>query len=252
MWLLYGDETNTDASKDSFYIYGGVAIPVAAAGQIHEEMCNLRGCYGYQRSDALKFCTRKGRPDSVAPQEHTDLKKQVVRLAEVHGVRLFCSLVHHRIARGGADCARETGINQVAASFNMFLQEEKTYGSMSLDRFDRQPELIRKKFSEGLTFPEHSQMLNRVVAIQPAILGASHFCSLADVVLGSLRQAVNNQSTKLGLELVAQLAPLCRRSDGDVDDRSIVLSPTVVRNPRYQQLYADLREFLRKGGVDLG
>lgn len=99
-----------------------------------------------------------------------------------------------------------------------------------------------------------SLTLDRILGYHVSSIGTSHFCSLVDVVVGSLRFAVNNRNKSASQQvsnlLLQQLAPICIRDSGDkVSELSIFFSPKTVRVPSYLDMYEDLHQFLASAGM---
>ena len=134
---------------------------------------------------------------------------------------------------------------------------------MLIDRFNDGGNAIeahlREKFTIGLTgMPYSSEMrLPNIVGFHYSAIGQSHFPSLVDIALGSLRFAVNahtraqrvNQAT--AQVLLRILSPMFwRPMDGQpVPELGFLLSPKSVKVARYRTQYQALKVFLEAGGL---
>ena len=260
MYLLYTDEANINPVEENFFIYGGVSIPGEEAGPLSERICTIRADLGYKPTDLLKFNTTQ-RPEHISPEDHREAKRQLILAAAKHGVRLFASFVLHKIATS-PDEARRNEINRIVYHFDCFLARENDYGLVLLDRFDDSlgpvAAHLREKSAIGLVGMPFSDTMKlpRILGYHMVSIGTSHFCSLVDVVIGSLRYAVNNRQ-KTGKQqdvarvLIGQLAPLCVQNPyGGVDRISISFSPLTITTPAYLEMYKDLHCFLADGGIE--
>ena len=260
MHLLYTDEANINPVEENFFIYGGVSIPGDEAGPLSEEISTIRADLGYKPADLLKSNTNE-RPGHISPGVHTEAKCRLIHAAAKHGVRLFASFILHKVATT-PDEARRNEINRIVFHFHSFLVREDDHGLALIDRFDDSlgpiASHLREKSAVGLVGMPFSDTIElpRILGYHMASIGTSHFCSLVDVVIGSLRYAVNNrQETGRKLDvaktLIEQLAPLCVQSPyGGVDRISISFSPQAIRVPAYLEIYEDLHRFLADCGIE--
>jgi hypothetical protein len=134
-------------------------------------------------------------------------------------------------------------------------------GLVLIDRFDDKEidGQLREKLSVGLTghLPYSSEMkIQWIVGYHLAAIGQSRFCSLVDVLLGSLRFAINAFTRGRADELptakaiLKQLAPLFWRGSGErVSEISLWFSPKDIRSTAYRAKYRELRDFLADNGV---
>jgi hypothetical protein len=255
--LLYTDEVNVDPTSTEFFIYGGVSVEGARAGDLSKAIDELRARCGYQPLDRLKFNTVE-RPAHVSPEVHKEIKRGLLELAASHGCKLFASFLLHKIARGGdVDLARRNEINRVCANFQAYLDSVRGHGLVLLDTFtdDQLSSHLRDKFSVGLTFEAGPSRLDRVLGFHLSQIGTSHFCSVVDVALGALRFAVNSRTEptkrEVGLTLLRLLAPMCiRQSTGYVEETSIFFSPRHVKVSTYRDKYVELGKWLQAGGIN--
>ena len=136
-------------------------------------------------------------------------------------------------------------------------------GIVLIDRFNDEGNQIdghlKEKMSYGVQLP-HRQgptRLSNIMGFHYSAVGQSHFTSLIDIPIGSVRFAVNVHTRGTenlrgnALDLLRVLSPLFFRTDGDdsVSDTGLCVSPMNVRVPRYHAIYVKLQEFLREGGI---
>lgn len=100
-------------------------------------------------------------------------------------------------------------------------------------------------------------LLERIVGIHYSAIGQSHFGSLTDIVLGSLRYATNAFTRAVTGQrptdnaLLRIISPLfVRSSSGKVADLGMNYSPKIVKVKTYLQLYKDYQLYLRTNGID--
>jgi|GEM_PF-6796562 len=262
MYLLYTDEANIRPEGSDFFVYAGIAIPEKYAQPLTTEIDRARRSFGYKDADLLKFNTIE-RPSHVTAEAHREIKKQIMALVASHHVKLFASFILHKIATSPED-ARQNEINRICYNFNSYLSwpEINDVGLVFIDPFsdslrNRLIAILREKFSVGIIGLPYTPIkrLDRILGCHIAPIGTSHFCSCVDIVLGSLRYAVNSRKDEhkqeTALVLLSQIAPLCIRNTpvGPVHEVSIFYSPKTIRAPSYLDEYTELKDFLAKGGI---
>jgi hypothetical protein len=107
----------------------------------------------------------------------------------------------------------------VLENFNTRLALRDDIGLVILDTFTgarRLRDIAKDRYCEGLVFPGRGKRpLQRLLGIHEGASGCSHFASVADVVIGSIRYAVNGCTPPrrhLAVQLISQLEPLCPRN----------------------------------------
>jgi hypothetical protein len=257
MHFLYCDETNFTKTPSDFFVYGGVAIDAAVAGDLAAEIEIARVARGVPRDYVLKF---NPGPQDFSHQQFIDLKRSVIAAAVKFNCKLLINLLLHDIATSSEE-ARRFGINTLCYHFDCYLNRPNSAGLVLMDRFDDKQidGQLKEKLSVGLTghLPYSSEMkIQRIVGYHLTAIGQSHFCSLVDVLLGSLRFAINafTQANEPHLataqSILQQLAPLFFREHGDaVHEISLCFSPKEVRKDVYRAKYQALRDFLAGNGI---
>lgn len=257
MHLLYTDEVNMDSETTEFFVYAGVAIPEESAQGLSSALDKLRTKHGYRPEDPLKFNTHE-RPDHISADTHRDIKRDVVAAAVEHSVRLFASFILHEIATSPEE-ARRNEINRICYHFDCFLASEKSCGLVLIDTFQEKKltGILREKFAVGLRGLPYTNpyRLQRVLGFHLATIGSSNFSSVIDIVLGSLRYAVNSLGDPsrevVSKQLVAQLSPLCITDpSGKVSELSIFYNPKTIRVTKYLDKYKALHDFLSSTGLE--
>jgi hypothetical protein len=130
-----------------------------------------------------------------------------------------------------------------------------------IDRFsDNQIDLhLVEKFSVGVCDMPYSRemRLNKIVGFHYSAIGQSHLPSVVDIVLGSLRFAVNRHTRGLdhhetsARALLGLLSPLFyRRFDGKVEEISLIFSPKEIRLADYRRRYQALKDYLTASGIE--
>jgi hypothetical protein len=250
MHLLYADETNLDPQASDFFVYGALAIPSEMAFRLHAAVADLRSRYRVPPDFRFKF---NPGPSHLTNDQFIALKQGAIEAAVASGCVLFTDVILHRIAKS-PDIARRRAINRVLYHFDSYMGRVRQHGLVLIDRFS-DPEIdahLREKFAIGLTGMPYSNKLplNRVVGLHYSAIGQSHFSSLIDIVLGSLRFAVNAHCSgnvnqlPTAKTLLRLIAPLLCGNDAQVCDLSLHFSPKAVRVPEYCVRYESLRRFI--------
>lgn len=261
MHLIYCDETNLEERAGDFLIYGGLIIDGATAKDFSAAVDELRKQHGVPRDYRLKF---NPGPEGLDHTRFIALKQQVLEMANQFGAKLMAYAVLHDIA-SDADTARRNGINQICYNFDCFLAREKSFGLVLIDRFNDEGNKIeahlRDKFMVGVTGLPHSAelRLSNIVGFHYSAIGQSHFPSIVDIVLGSLRFALNaftrEEAGKLDTAkvMLGLLNPLFWRpsADAPVPELGFTLSPKSIRIAKYRMKYTGLKAFFATGGVEL-
>lgn len=258
MHLLYTDETNIDPRSGDFFIYGGVAVNSQTAATLSSEIDRLRQEYGYFPTDSLKHNTKE-RPPQVTPEQHAEIKRRVMEVAVRHDVKLFTSFILHRVATSPAN-ARKNEINRISLHFNYFLRSINDNGIILVDTFEGPGlrTLLMEKFHIGIVGLPYTQVmrLDRILGFHIATNGASNFSSLTDIVIGSMRYAINNRRdpTKQATirAILTGISPMYQRQDWaphKVKETSLFFSPRVVTHPPYFDEYVGVHTFLTEHGI---
>jgi hypothetical protein len=257
--LLYCDETNLEERQGDFLIYGGLMIDADRVLDLSSAIDDLRGRYGINRDYRLKF---NPGPEGLSHAKFVALKQEALEIIAGHGARLVVYVILHDIAVD-PDTARRNGINTVCYHFHCLLNRFGGPGLVLIDRFNDAGNAIeahlRDKFSIGLTdMPYRDEMrLANIIGFHYSAIGQSHLPSLIDIVLGSLRFAINahtrrqNQHLQTSKALLELLSPLFwRQRDGEpVPELSFLFSPKIVRSDRFRGQYEALKQFLAEGGI---
>ena len=258
MYLFCCDETNLDPEHTDFFVYGGVAIPADKAKDLHDKIEEIRRSANFKKDDKFKFnpC-----PEGIEYQEFVKAKEATIKAASEFGCKLIVSIILHNIGKN-TDEARRNEINRVVYHFDCFLNRPKTHGLVLIDRFsDKQiDEHLRNKFSFGVTGLPYSQemRLKNIIGFHYSAIGQSHFPSIIDIVLGSLRFAVNAHS-KSQIEkfdtarlILGLIEPLFYRDpiNKKVHQISLNFSPNIIKVQKYKEKYEALKDFLAESGID--
>jgi hypothetical protein len=257
MELLYCDETNFEKRPGDFFVYGGLVVPAGKALELSARVDSIRQAMGVPRDYLLKF---NPGPAGFTHRQFIDLKRAVVEAAVESGCVLLVNLLLHDIAATSED-ARRFGINTLCYHFDCYLNRSKGAGLVLIDRFDDRTidGQLREKLAVGLTgrLPHSNEMkLKYIVGFHYTAIGQSHFCSLVDVVLGSLRFAINCFTQKATQHLASSnailqlISPLfLREGQQSVREISLWFSPKEVRKYSYREAYVELGKYLAENGV---
>lgn len=262
MHFLYCDETNLERRAGDFLIYGGLMIDADRAPALSAAIKQLRARNGVSRDYQLKF---NPGPENLSHEEFIALKQEALEIAIDHGARLLVYVVLHDLA-GNPDTARRYGINTVCSNFQIILEDlaDDAHGLVLIDQFNDAGNQInahlRDKFHTGLTLRNgRTRGLSRILGFHYSAIGQSHFPSLVDVALGSLRFAVNahtrdeQDNLETAQRLLQILAPMFWRRDDDhrVPEVRFQFSPKTVKRRNYNRQYRDLRAFLVAAGLEI-
>lgn len=258
MYLLYCDETNLEEKDNKFFVYGGVAVQCDAAFALSQEIDAIRNNAKIARDFKLKF---NPGPDNLSHAQFIEVKQAILEATARKNCILFSSLILHNIATSPDD-ARRNEINRVCYHFDCYLNRPGTHGLVLIDRFnDKQIDAhLREKFSVGITDLPYTKekRLERIIGFHYSAIGQSHFGSVVDIVLGSLRFAVNaftnNDAPKLATAktILGLIAPLFFRenSRGTVSELSLFFSPKQIKAANYRKQYENLRGFFAENGIE--
>jgi hypothetical protein len=259
MYLLYCDETNLEPRPGDFLIYGGLMIEGVRALELSLAIDKLRSSMRVPRDYLLKF--NPGPPD-FHNRQFIELKQSALQMAWAHGARLIVYVVLHDIATT-PDEARRNGIDTVCYHFDCVMHRHGQSGLVLVDRFKDANNLIdghlREKFTVGVTGMPYSKeiRLKNVVGFHYSAIGQSHFPSLVDIALGSLRFAVNahtrgnERDLPTARALMSQLSPLIWREAGvaTASELGFAFRPKFVQVRSYRERYTKLKDFLDAGGI---
>jgi hypothetical protein len=258
VYLFYADESNLDPATTELFVYGGVAIPGDRAAQLSNTLDTARLRAGVPPEFPLKF---NPGPAELSHDAFASLKQTYLEEASRVGCVLVVSLVSHRIARS-PDEARRFEINRVLYHFDCVLHRRGEYGLVLVDRFDdRQIDTqLRERFAvgvHGLPFTDPYR-LERILGYHYSCIGQSHFTSLVDIAIGSLRFAINaftlNQGDRLptARKLIRLLGPLFMRDhQPSISPISLHFSPDTIKVDAYRKRYREVIGFLRDAGLEV-
>lgn len=259
MHLFYCDETNLEERAGDFLIYGGLIIDGSTAKDFSAAIDELRTRHGVPRDYRLKF---NPGPEGFTHEQFIALKQEVLETAARFETRLVVYTILHDIAVD-PDTARRNGINTVCYHFDCILNRLGGAGLVLIDRFNDEGNAIdahlRDKFTVGITgLPYSPEMrLTNITGFHYSAIGQSHFPSVVDVALGSLRLAINAHTRETtGLlatanTLLGLLSPMFwRQHDGEpVPELGFQFSPKTIKAPKYKAKYQGLKEFLAEAGI---
>lgn len=260
MHLIYCDESNLEKRNGDFLIYGGLMIEGEKAKELSGAVDKIRSIAGVPRNHRLKF---NPGPVSFDNKKFITLKQNLIEAAIAHGAKLIVYVILHNIAID-SDTARRNGINAVCFHFDCMLHRHKSHGLVLIDRFNDKGNLIddhlRDKFSIGLKgMPYSTEMpLSNILGFHYSAIGQSHFPSLIDIILGSLRFSLNahTQDKKENIESACAILKLIeplfiRDKDGrHVLEISFQFSPKIIKIDAYREVYVKLKQFLALSGIN--
>lgn len=259
MYLLYSDETNLDPADNIFFIYGGIVVNSDRAKNLSDEIQELREDKNIPNDFLLKF---NPGPENMSHEDFIDIKQDIIQNAVKNKCLVLVSIIHHKIATS-PDEARRKEINRIAYHFNCLLNRFNSHGLMLIDRFsDRQIDAhLRDKFSAGVRGLPYTDplRLDRIIGYHYSAIGQSHFGSLVDIIICSLRFAVNafsrdeEHNLETASRMLGLLAPLFYRSEerqNQISEISLFFSPKIIRVQAYRERYEQLRAFLASNGIE--
>lgn len=258
MYLLYCDETNIEERKGDFFLYGGICIPPENCASLSRRIDEIREAAKVPATFKLKFLPA---PNGVNHETFIELKKSIIAAAIDSGARLLVSVILHDIATT-PDVARRNAINTLCYHFDCLLNRYKSTGLVLIDRFsDKQIDgHLIEKFSVGVTgLPHTSQLrLSNIVGFHYSAIGQSHFSSLIDILVGSLRFAINahtrdqKQNLATASKILEGIQPLFFREKetSPISELSFFFSPKTIKVDSYRTKYENLKAFLNDGGIN--
>lgn len=256
MHLLYADETSLEPKKHEFFVYGGIAIACDTAGELHRDFEEIRNHFKVPATFPLKV---NPGPEHLKHEEFVALKKAVIEKAVKAKCTFLTTISHHKIITSVEE-ARRGEIDRIAFHFNALLLRRKDYGLILIDRFtDKQIDAhLKEKFSIGVThMPYKAELrLARIVGLHYSAIGQSHFASLIDILIGSMRFVIdafstqNERALKTAQIILQEMGPLFERIDDKrVSVLSINFTPKIVKIAAYRKRYQLLKEFLASCGL---
>lgn len=260
MHLLYCDETNFEKKPNNFFLYGGLIINGNHAEAISSDIENLRKEFNVPENFNLKFSPP---PDNLSHKQYIELKKGMIKIAEKYDCKLLINLLLHDIATTSEE-ARRNSVNTLCFHFDCYLSRPKDVGLVIIDRFDDKQidGQLKNRLSFGIAGNPpyiNDRKLHRILGYHYAAIGQSHFCSLIDVLIGSIRFSINafteksDQHMDSARQILNQISPLFFREVGQrVQLISLWFSPKDIKVDAYRKKYAELVEFLMLNGIEPG
>ncbi|MEU3443988.1 hypothetical protein ABZ755_26915 [Streptomyces griseoincarnatus] len=254
MYWLFADETNTQPSQGTFFIYGGLIASADQIVQVHESISRIRREFGFKDSDQFKFQTAS-RPDGMSIEDWSAAKKAALEAAQLIGVEMLAYVVHHGIAKSGNEVTMEYALNTLVAHFNFrYLAEKDSFGALCIDRLDEAfgYRYMRERFQTPLSVQGRKAPLERVIHYSMTCDGASHMSSVVDLAIGGFRYCVNS-AMGAGKEEVARdiLKPIAKmmwskERDGKnyIGEYGLVKRPVMVMVDSYREDYEELTRVL--------
>jgi hypothetical protein len=251
MYLMFADEADAERGRgQKFFVYGAVFIDTKRVGQLHYGIQEIRDKFGYRATDSLKF---SGCPKHITRDEHRKVKKEIVKLARQHDV-VFCAyVISHAIAK--PQDLVPFGINTLLAKYDEFLKEQRDVGMVLMDRLPGQIkypyQIFKDKFQTRLDFPGGTRRLEKVIGYSMTCDGASHFASIADILLGSFRYCVNEPEKDIAnaaiFPTLVRVMWYRETESGKkrLIDYGLTLRPATIRVEKHKKDYDDLRRRLR-------
>lgn len=256
MYIMFADEADyVQGNNDIFFVYGSVFINVNQLSGLQAVIARIRRDAGFKDTESFKFKT-KSRPENITREVHTAAKQKLLKAAHEKGVVFASYAILHALGHNQhRDDLVKFGANTILARFNQFLRERRTYGIAFFDRMPIAQEhaYFRQKFQLGLEFPHKpNQPLDRILSYSSTCDGASHFSSLADIIVGSFRYCVNEPD---GVAAATQIWPEVAKLFWGRDDSNtktkyvrnlgLTLSPADVQHPDHKAKYDSLIERLK-------
>ncbi len=250
MRILFTDETNMNPGRDAtFFIYGGLFLPIETIPALHDGIEQIRDQLGYGPADELKFETNS-RPEGVSVADWTPAKRDVVALCRESDCQFIAYVALHAIVQGQTQQNRVLwAADHVLGRFNRYLTEVDDIGIVAVDNLpiNAQFRYLSDKFSVGLTVDNRTVQLDRIKLFSATCSNASHISSAMDIVLGSFRYCVNNpRNPDAAREMMSNVVRLMWHTrDGDtfhVHNKGLVCRPLIenIRVEAYKQQYTDM------------
>lgn len=244
-----------------FLVYGGVVVPGENAKALSEDIRLIRQKAGIAANERVKFLPPSPPCDHKA---YIRVKQAIIEAAIKREAILIAYLVLHDLAKN-PDEARLFGINTVCTHFNWILNRIGGPGLALIDRVNNPgnevDDHLREKFAVGVKgMPYSKQMrLENIVGFHYSTIGQAHFTSLCDILVGSLRFAINShtrgtpKTRDSAINLLKLMSPLFFREKGaeKVSELGLAFRPKNVAAPAFWEKYQSLKGFLREGGIDM-
>ncbi len=244
MRLLIADETGSNPDTSEFFIYGGVHFDMDHVADLDEDIERIRKKYGYEPGDDLKW---NGKPDEVTPDQHANLKEELMWLAHEYEAEFIPVMVHYDlIADRQGPVQWRTSMRDLLGQFKFSLDE----GESAIAVLDHIPEgneedekqMLENAFSQGLDHVD----LDEIKLMSVTYSNASHLSSLTDVFLGAFQFCLNNPDNQKAPEIFLQVAGVTKGWKGDTFnyEYGVVMRPKDPgdyggKHDHYEAPYAD-------------
>lgn len=243
-------------SLGTFFVIGGLILDPHQEMNLHLKIEEIRSRWKIVATQVIKFNAKK--PPELTSSQFVLLKSEILdAVLDVGGVVIVYAVLHDIARRDGVNLRTRKGLEQVVDIFDKkFLRDRDAYGSLCIDRRDRQVAFddIEYIFVKGRTIGEwpHRQF-ERIIHASVTSAKASHINSALDIVLGSIQYCINlnpsERTWKIAREMYPRLNQLLYRRDGGLGRKVIlkngfILSPSEVKVPSYKVRYEKVIENL--------
>jgi hypothetical protein len=219
MRLLIADETNSNPDASDFFIYGGVHFDMDHVADLDRKIEELRLEYGYKPGDDLKW---NGKPDGVTPEQHAELKANLIRLADDYGAEFIPVMVHYDlIADEDGPFQWWTCMRDLLSQYHYQLECELggENGVAVLDHIpeggvETEKQMLENIFSHGTDYND----LDYIKMMSVTYSNASHLSSLTDVILGAFQFCINKPWNAKAPSIFLSVARITKGWNGDTFD----------------------------------
>ena len=261
MQIFYCRDSELDARPGDFLIYGGLVLDGVHAPALSRAVDDIRERAHIGHSFRLGF---NARPEDRSQEEFAALKQKLIEAAVSHGAKLIASVILHDVAKN-PDAARCSGLVSAYRQFDRLLDRFQGPGLMLIERCDdggaRIAAHLIHKFStgsSGLPYSPEIRLYNLPDHHYTAY-GQSHFPSLVDMAIGSLRVALNACTASVQANIdtaryhLGLVAPMFYREPDEarISEVSLLVGRGALQPGQYRAQYQSLRDFLAQAGIDM-
>ena len=241
-------------SKNPFFVYGGLLIPLDALASLDARLATLRATAGFPDSVPLKWVAPGGQ---ITPATHARAKEQLLDALVASGCELFVSLTPAAVAKGARarDQALRFGANGVLRAVHEVLVERDGRALITIDQFPGTSPIsfIEEKGSIGLIYPgtkARLEPLDRMVGFCSTSAKAGRIGSLIDVALGGFAYCLDPGGRGKVGQIAPKVMPLVSRDrGGNVAFCGVSFYPTTMKNPDHAKACNQLSRILAGFGL---
>lgn len=225
--------------------------------EAHPRVLEIRQKYGFRDGDSLK-CHTRSRPKHVEVEQWTSAKSEIIDLALDLDLTMMVNAIHHRImASKDSQTKAVWALENLTKHFSdSFLADRDSSGAVCIDRMPDNYAFgqIEKMMQAQIDRNGAKVGIPRIVHYSFTSEGASHFNSIVDICLGTLRFCCTaafdrkERSTQISREVFPKLYRLLHKDPRTnlANGAGLFFLPIVVHADSIRARYDQLSRFLQE------